>query len=133
MSMTDPIADLLTRIRNAAKAKKTAVDVPASNLKREIVRILQEHKFVKDMLELPDNKQGVLRVYLRYVKDDRSVIRGIQRVSRPGLRRYLDSEQVRQSTFNSRGLMVVSTSSGVMTNFEAARKGIGGEAVLRCW
>ncbi|MEA2030650.1 MAG: 30S ribosomal protein S8 [candidate division Zixibacteria bacterium] len=133
MSMTDPVADLLTRIRNGSKAQKNAVDIPASNLKRDIVRILKEHNFVKDMVELPDNKQGMLRVYLRYVKDDRAVLKGIQRISRPGLRRYFDAEQVRQSTFNSRGIIVVSTSSGVMTNFEAAQKGIGGEMVLRCW
>ncbi|RKX26968.1 MAG: 30S ribosomal protein S8 [Candidatus Zixiibacteriota bacterium] len=133
MSMTDPIADLLTRIRNGSKAQKTAVDIPASNLKREIVRILKELSFIKDMVELPDKKQGILRVYLRYVKDDRPVLKGIQRISRPGLRRYLDAVQVRQSTFNNRGIIVVSTSSGVMTNFEAAKKGIGGEAVLRCW
>ena len=133
MSMTDPIADLLTRIRNGSKAKMNAVDVPASNLKREIVRILKEHSFVKDMVELPDNKQGILRVYLRYVKDDRAVLKGIQRVSKPGLRRYFSSEEVRQSTFNSRGIMIVSTSTGVMTNFEATQKGIGGEVVLRCW
>lgn len=133
MSMTDPIADLLTRIRNGSKAKKNAVDVPASNLKREVVRILQENSFIKDVVELPDNKQGILRVYLRYLKGDRPVLKGIQRVSRPGLRRYFDAEQVRSSTFNDRGIMVISTSSGVMTNFEAARKGVGGEVVLKCW
>ncbi len=133
MSMTDPIADLLTRIRNGSKAKKNAVDVPASNLKREIVRILQEHKFIKDVVELPDNKQGILRIYLRYVKDDRPVLKGIQRISKPGLRRYFDADEVRKSQFNSRGILVLSTSSGVMTNFEAAKKGIGGEVVMRCW
>jgi len=133
MSMTDPIADLMTRIRNGSKAKKNAVDVPASNLKKEVVRILREHKFIKDVVELPDNKQGILRVYLRYVGGDRAVLKGIQRVSRPGLRRYFDAEQTRLSTFNSRGMLVLTTSSGVMTNFEAARKGVGGEVMLRCW
>jgi len=133
MSMTDPVADLLTRIRNASKAKKNAVDIPASGLKREIIRILQEQRFLKDVVELPDNKQGILRVYLRYNREDDPVLRGIQRVSRPGLRRYYDAEQVHRSTFNTRGIMVVSTSSGVMTNFDAARKGIGGEVLLRCW
>lgn len=133
MSMTDPIADLLTRIRNAYKAHKVAVDVPASGIKREIVRILQEKKFVKDMIELPDNRQGKLRVYLLYSAGDVPVLKGIKRISRPGLRRYFDAEQVRQSTFNQRGMMVVSTSSGVMTNFDAASKGIGGEVLLRCW
>lgn len=133
MSMTDPIADLLTRIRNASKAHKNAVDIPASNVKREIVRILKENKFVKDMVELPDSKQGILRVYLSYSAGDEPVLKGIQRVSRPGLRRYFDAEQVRQTTFAVRGIMVVSTSSGVMTNFAAARKGVGGEVVMRCW
>ena len=133
MSMTDPIADLLTRIRNASKAHKNAVDIPASNIKREIVRILKEQNYVKDMVELPDNKQGILRVYLLYSRGDAPVLKSISRVSRPGLRRYFDAEQVRQSTFNQRGMTVVSTSSGVMTNFQAADKGIGGEVVLRCW
>jgi len=133
MSMTDPIADLLTRIRNASKAHKNAVDIPASHLKREIVRILKEQNYVKDMVELPDNKQGILRVYLLYSRGDAPVLKSISRVSRPGLRRYFDAEQVRQSTFNQRGMTVVSTSSGVMTNFQAADKGIGGEVVLRCW
>jgi len=131
--MTDPIADLLTRIRNAYKAHKNAVDIPASNIKREVVRILQEKKYLRDMVELPDNKQGILRVYLSYSAGDEPVMKGINRVSRPGLRKYFDAEQTRQSTFNQRGMMIVSTSSGVMTNFEAAAKGIGGEVLLRCW
>jgi small subunit ribosomal protein S8 len=131
--MTDPIADLLTRIRNAVKARKNAVDIPSSRLKREIVRILKENKYVSDMLEIPDNKQGILRVYLRYGKNDAPALKGLRRISRPGLRRYMDAEEVRRSTFNVRGMLVVSTSSGVMTNFEAARKKIGGEAILHCW
>jgi len=133
MSMTDPIADLLTRIRNAAKAKKPAVDIPASNLKREVARILKENNFIKDVMDLPDNKQGLLRVYLKYSRGDVPVIRGIQRVSRPGLRRYFDAEQVRLTTHNTRGIMIISTSSGVMTNFDAAQKRIGGEVLAKCW
>ncbi len=133
MSMTDPVADLLTRIRNASKAKKNAVDIPASKLKREIVRILKEQRFIKDVLDLPDNKQGILRVYLRYNREDVPILNGLQRISRPGLRRYFDAEEVRRSTFNNRGIIVISTPSGVMTNFEAAKKGIGGEVLLRCW
>ena len=133
MSMTDPVADLLTRIRNASKAKKNAVDIPASRLKREIVRILKEQRFLNDVIELPDKKQGILRVYIRYNREDISVLKGIRRISRPGLRRYLDADRVRRSTFNTRGMMVISTSSGVMTNFEAAKKGVGGEALLHCW
>lgn len=133
MSMTDPVADLLTRIRNGSHARKPAVDVPASNVKREIVKILKENNFIKDYVDLPDNKQGILRVYLLYSAGDNPVIRGIQRVSRPGLRKYADAEEVRSTTFNTRGISLVSTSSGVMTNFDAAKKHVGGEILLRCW
>lgn len=133
MSMTDPVADLLTRVRNASKARKPVVDVPASNLKREIVRILKDNLYVRDYIELPDNKQGILRVYLRYSKGDVPVIKGIRRVSSPGLRRYVDATKVRLSTRRTQGIAIVSTSSGVMTNFEAAEKGIGGEIMVRCW
>jgi len=133
MSMTDPIADLLTRLRNGYKAKKNAIDVPASNVKREIVRILMENKYIKDMIELPDNKQGILRVYLQYARDDEPVLKGLQRISSPGLRNYADAEQVRRSTFNSRGLAIVSTSRGVLTTHQAAKLGVGGEVMARCW
>jgi small subunit ribosomal protein S8 len=133
MSMTDPVADLLTRIRNASKAKKHAVDVPASRLKLDIIRILKENNFVRDVMELKDNKQGILRVYLRYSKGDTPVILGLERVSRPGLRRYLSAEEVRRSTHKVRGISVLSTSSGVMSNFDAAQKRVGGEVLLRAW
>lgn len=133
MSMTDPVADLLTRVRNASKARKPVVDVPASNLKREIVRILKDNLYVRDFIELPDNKQGILRVYLRYSHGDVPVIKGLRRLSSPGLRRYFDAEKVRMSTRRTQGIAIVSTSSGVMTNFQAAEKGIGGEIMLRCW
>jgi len=133
MSMTDPVADLLTRIRNASKAKKPAVDIPASNVKREIVRILREELFIRDVVELPDNKQGILRVYLRYSRGDKPVIRGIQRISSPGLHKYVDAEKVRLTTHHTRGVSVISTSQGLMTNYEAARRKIGGELMLRCW
>lgn len=133
MGMTDPVADLLTRIRNGSHARKPAVDVPNSKLKREIVKILKEHNFIRDTIELPDKKQGILRVYLRYAKGDKPVILGLQRVSRPGLRRYIDAENVRRSIHNTRGISVLSTSSGVMSNHEAAMKKIGGEIILKCW
>ncbi len=133
MSMTDPVADLLTRIRNASKARKPAVDIPASNLKREIVRILRDNKFIRDYLELPDTKQGLIRVYLRYSRGDQPVIKGIRRVSSPGLRKYWDASDVRLSTRFAQGISIISTSSGVMTNFEAAQKGVGGEIMIRCW
>lgn len=133
MSMTDPIADLLTRIRNGAKAKKPVVDIPASNVKREIIRILRELKYVRDVIELQDNKQGILRVYLRYSRGDQSVIKGLQRISRPGLRKYIDADEVRLSTHHVRGISILSTSSGVMSNYQAADRKIGGELLLRCW
>jgi small subunit ribosomal protein S8 len=131
--MTDPVADLLTRVRNASKARKPVVDVPASNLKREIVQILKDNLYVKDYIELPDNKQGILRVYLRYSRGDVPVIKGLRRMSSPGLRRYVDAKKVRSSTRYTQGIAIVSTSSGLMTNFQAAEKGIGGEIMLRCW
>jgi len=133
MSMTDPVADLLTRIRNASKARHNAVDVPASKLKAEIVRILKENNFVKDVVTMPDNKQGVLRVYLLYAGGDTPIIKGLQRMSRPGLRNYAAAEDIRLTTHHQRGMMIVSTSQGVMTNFQAAEKGIGGEVLCRCW
>jgi small subunit ribosomal protein S8 len=131
--MTDPVADMLTRIRNGAQAKRPAVDVPASNLKREIARILKENRFIRDYLFTEDTKQGILRVYLRYSAGDVPVIRGIERVSRPGLRKYADADEVRRSTHNIRGISILSTSSGMMTNFDAARKHVGGEVMIRCW
>lgn len=131
--MTDPVADLLTRIRNGAKAGKNAVDVPKSILKKKIVQILLQNKYLNDSMELPDNKQGILRVYLRYSVGDEPVIKGLQRISRPGLRTYFNAEKVKKSVHAYRGLMVVSTSQGVMTNYEAAKKGVGGEVLLRCW
>ncbi|MGH8016306.1 MAG: 30S ribosomal protein S8 [Candidatus Zixiibacteriota bacterium] len=133
MGMTDPVADLLTRIRNGAKAHKNAVDVPMSNLKKQIVQILMENRYLKDMVELPDNKQGILRVYLRYSAGDEPTIKGLQRISRPGLRTYFDCEKLKKTMHSVRGMMVVSTSQGIMTNFEAAKKGIGGEVLLKCW
>ena len=107
--------------------------MPSSKLKVEIVRILKQEKLLLDYTELPDKKQGILRVNLRYAAGDVPVIKGIQRVSKPGLRRYWDAEETRRSTFGQTGCAVLSTSSGVMTNFEAARKKIGGEVLLRCW
>jgi small subunit ribosomal protein S8 len=130
--MTDPIADLLTRIRNASKAKMKKVDIPASNIKREIARILEENHFIGKTIEIKDNRQGILRVYLRYTKTDDPIIRGIQRVSRPGLRRYVDSEKLIRMR-NQMGMTVVSTSKGLMTDEEARREGIGGEAVCYVW
>ncbi len=133
MSMTDPIADMLTRIRNGSKAKRKAVDIPASNVKREIARVLMEEKFIKDMIEIPDKKQGILRVYLKYSRDDDPIIRGIKRLSSPGLRRYFDLDQLKRMGKNQVGLLIISTSQGIMTNLDAFKKGLGGEAICNVW
>ena len=133
MSMTDPIADMLTRIRNASKARQNAVDIPASKLKREIARILKERKYVRDYIELPDKKQGILRVYLKYSREDKPIIRGLRRVSRPGLRRYISAEDAFHYSVGRQGIIILSTSSGVMTNEEAVQKKVGGEAVCAVW
>ncbi len=134
MSMTDPIADMLTRIRNASKARKNAVDVPASKLKREIARILKERKYVRDYIELPDStKQGIIKVYLKYSREDKPIIRGLRRMSRPGLRKYVSADEAFRYSVGRQGLMILSTSSGVMTNEEAVQKKVGGEAVCTVW
>ncbi len=133
MSMTDPIADMLTRIRNASKARHKAADVPASKLKREIARILKENRYIKDYIDLPDNKQGILRIYLKYSRDDEPIIKGLQRISRPGLRRYLSATEAVRFSIGTRGIMIISTSSGVMTTREAVHRKVGGEAVCSVW
>jgi len=133
MSMTDPIADMLTRIRNASKAKKNAVDIPAANMKRDIARILKDNEYIKDFIELPDRKQGILRVYLKYSREDRPVIRGLRRISRPGLRKFVSARNVFQYGFGRQGIMIISTSSGMLSNREAAERKVGGEAVCAVW
>jgi small subunit ribosomal protein S8 len=132
MTVTDPIADMLTRIRNGCKAKMKRVDIPASSLKRELARILEEQKFIKKSVEVKDGKQGILRVYLRYTQNDESVIHGLRRVSRPGLRLYADKDRVKAYSYKL-GTTVISTSKGLMTHRDAIREGIGGEAVCYVW
>lgn len=131
MSMTDPIADLLTRIRNAAQAKKKTVDIPASNLKRAIVNILVEHGYITDYVNIEDGKQGVLRVSLKYI-DGECVIANIERASRPGLRRYVGMHNMPR-VLDNLGIAIVSTSKGVMTNKEAKRQSVGGEVLCYVW
>ncbi len=133
MTMTDPIADLLTRIRNGSKARMKAVDIPASNIKREITKILKEENFIKDLLDIPDGRQGILRVYLKYSKDVEPIIRGIQRSSRPGLRKYYDFDDIKRIARNQVGITIISTSQGIMTETEAIKKHMGGEALCSVW
>jgi len=132
MSMTDPIADMLTRIRNACKAKHRRVDVPASNLKREIARVLAETRFIDNFALMEDPKQGVLRLYLRYDGENRSLIRGLERLSRPGLRHYAPRSGIPR-VLRGLGIAIVSTSHGVMTDREARKAGVGGEVLCKVW
>jgi len=133
MSMTDPIADMLTRIRNASKARKKAVDVPSSKLKKEIARILKEENFIKDMMDIPDGRQGILRVYLKYSREDEPIIRGLKRVSRSGLRKYYDIDDLRRVGRSQVGVTIISTSHGIMTNADALKNNVGGEALCTIW
>ncbi len=132
MSMTDPVADMLTRIRNGSKARKKFVDIPSSKIKEQIARVLRDNDFISKYAVIPDNKQGMLRVKLRYTPDHEEVFSGLSRVSRPGRRVYLSYGQIR-SKRRLLGTLVISTSQGVITEDEAIKKGIGGEAVCRIW
>lgn len=132
MSMTDPIADMLTRIRNACKAKHKHVNVPSSKLKKEITRILHGNRYIANFVEVEDRKQNLLRIYLKYDKQNRSLISGIERISKPGLRIYVKEEDLR--LFSKKlGITILSTSQGILTDQEARKVKIGGEAICRVW
>ena len=131
MVMTDPVADCLTRIRNACRARQKRVDIPASKIKVEIARILLENHYIQNYKVLDDGKQGVLRVYLKY-HDDRPVVHGIERVSRPGLRVYRKRDGLPRIR-GGIGTAIVSTSRGLLTDREAREAGIVGEVVARVW
>lgn len=130
--MTDPIADMLTRIRNACRAKKRSVDIPSSGFKVGIAEALLREKFIRDFRVVEDDKQGVLRIQLKYTKDGESVIRGIKRISRPGLRRYVGADEIPRVRANY-GTAILSTSRGVLTGKESRRERVGGEVVCHIW
>jgi small subunit ribosomal protein S8 len=132
MSISDPIADMLTVIRNGARAKKKKVEVPASRVKSEILRVLLEEKFISNYRYIEDSKQGVLRVYLKYADGENSVISGLRRISTPGLRSYSGSKEVPRVQ-GGLGVAIISTSQGLMTGKEARKRGIGGEVVCHVW
>jgi len=132
MSMTDPIADMLTRIRNANRALLDKVDIPASRLKIEIAKILKAEGFIRAYKLIDDNKQGILRVYLKFGAGNERILQGIRRVSRPGLRVYRKSAQV-PSIMSGIGVAIVSTSHGLMTGKEARRRSLGGELLCYVW
>ncbi len=132
MSMTDPIADMLTRIRNANQALLERVDIPASRLKVELAKLLKAEGFIRAYRLIDDKKQGTLRVYLKFGAGNDRVIRGLRRVSRPGLRIYRGAKQIPR-TVGALGVAVVSTSQGLMTGKAARERALGGEVMCYVW
>lgn len=131
MNVTDPIADMLTRIRNANMKKHPTVDVPASNMKKQIANILLEEGYIKEVQEIEDNKQNVLRITLKYVGKEK-VISGIKRISKPGLRVYVGVDEL-PKVLGGLGIAIVSTSKGIVTDKEARKLGVGGEVLAFVW
>ncbi len=129
--MTDPIGDMLARIRNAAQARHKRVDMPISKLKAEVARILKENHFIHDYKLLDDGEHGVLRVYLKYYQE-KPVIRNLRRVSKPGLRKYAGAKELPRVR-GGLGIAIVSTSQGVMSDKEARAKNVGGEVLALVW
>ena len=132
MSMSDPIADFLTRIRNAHMAKKHSVDIPSSNLKIRMLYVLKEEKFIRDYFLVKDDKQNVLRVFLKYDNDSRPVIQGIKKISTPGCRKYVASDKIPR-VLNGMGISILSTSKGVVSNKKAEILNVGGEVLCQVW
>ena len=132
MQITDAIADLLTRIRNASAAKHEYVDVPASNMKKAIVQILVDEGYVQSYTVKEDGKQGIIRIALKYTEDKKAVITGLRRVSKPGLRIYAKCEDM-PKVMKGLGIAIVSTSKGVMTDKQARKEHVGGEVLAFIW
>jgi small subunit ribosomal protein S8 len=132
MSVSDPVADFLTCIRNAIGAKHRKLDVPASRMKTELAKVLLRERFINNFKTIEDTKQGVLRIYLKYTNDETSVITDLKRVSKPGRRVYVGKERVPR-VMGGLGVSVVSTSRGLMTDREARDAGLGGELVCQVW
>jgi len=132
MVMTDPIADMLTRIRNASSAKHETVNVPTSNIKKAIANILLEEGYIKKLEYIEDGVQGQMKITLKYDDNDEQVIAGIKRISKPGLRIYASSDEV-PKVLNGLGIAIISTSKGVMTDKLARKNGVGGEVLCYVW
>lgn len=132
MVMTDPIADMLTRIRNANSVKHESVDVPRSKLKEELARILKDEGFIKEYKVIENDKQGTIRIYLKYDANKGQVIQGIKRISKPGLRVYANKDEVPR-VLGGLGVAILSTSQGIMTDRTARKEGIGGEVICYVW
>ncbi len=131
MPVTDPISDFLTRVRNASRAKKIRVDIPASNMKKSLAEILKKQNFIQDYTVIEDNKQDIIRIALKY-RDGIPAISGLKRVSTPGLRVYKNSHDLPR-VLNGLGIAVISTSKGLLTDKEARTQSVGGEIVCYIW
>ncbi|WCN37694.1 30S ribosomal protein S8 [Aneurinibacillus uraniidurans] len=132
MVMTDPIADMLTRIRNANMVRHEKLEVPASKIKRDIANILKEEGFVRDVEYVEDNKQGILRIFLKYGTGNERVINGLKRISKPGLRVYAKNTEIPR-VLGGLGIAIISTSKGVMTDKQARQQQAGGEVLAYVW
>jgi len=132
MAITDPIADMLTRIRNGSKARFSKVDIPASLVKVEIARVLKDEGYIKNYKVTADNKQGVLRVYLKYSGTQAPALKSIVRISKPGRRVYVGRDAVKP-VLNGLGTAILTTSSGVMTDKDARKRNVGGELMCKVW
>ncbi|MDZ7671417.1 MAG: 30S ribosomal protein S8 [Halanaerobiales bacterium] len=132
MNITDPIADMLTRVRNANSVNKDVVDIPASNLKINIAKTLKDEGFIKEYKIIDNYPQNKVRVYLKYGKDNEKVITGIKRISKPGLRVYVNKDEIPR-VLGGLGIAVISTSRGVVTDKEARKEGVGGEVLCYVW
>jgi len=132
MQISDSIADMLTRIRNAGSAKHDSVDIPASNMKKEIAYILLTEGYIKDVQISNDNKQGSIRVLLKYTANKKNVISGIKRISKPGLRVYANKDEL-PKVLGGLGIAIISTSKGIMTDKNARKEGVGGEVLAFVW
>lgn len=130
--MTDPIADMLTRIRNGNNAKHDSVDIPASKIKKELAQILLNEGFIKGFDVIEDGKQGIIRVDIKYGRQNEKVISGIKRISKPGLRVYVKNTEVPR-VLGGLGIAIISTSSGIMTDKEARKQTVGGEVICYVW
>ena len=132
MNTTDPIADMLTRIRNANSSKHKTVDIPASNMKKAIANILFEEGYIKAFEEIKDDAQGIIRITLKYDEKGARVIDGLKRISKPGLRVYASKDELQQ-VLNGLGIALISTSKGIKTDKEARNEGLGGEVLAYIW
>jgi len=132
MTMSDPIADMITRIRNGGGARHPSVDMPGSNLKTALAKVLKDEGFIRNYKFIKDNKQGIIRIYLKYDKNNQHVIYGLQRVSKPSRRVYVNSREIKP-VLKGLGISILSTSRGVMTDRQARSEKIGGEVLCNIW